>query len=64
MKAFVAIQYTDADGKHDVGDEVEFDLTKSDTDTKEGFERLFDYGILSKTPPKDEKADSTKQRQG
>ena len=49
ITAYVVTQYTDASGKHEVGDEVQFPR-----EDKEGVLRLIDYGVLSKTPPKDE----------
>lgn len=49
MKAYVATEYTDAEGKHEVGQEVEF---ARDTDEqKASFDTLLRYGIISKNPP-------------
>lgn len=48
-KAYVATEYTDAEGKHEVGQEVEF---PRDTDEQKlSFDTLLRYGIISKTPP-------------
>lgn len=48
MKAYVATEYTDADGKHEVNEEVEF---PRDTDEqKASFDTLLRYGIISKSP--------------
>lgn len=57
MKAYVAIEYTDASGKHDVGEEVEFK-----PEDKEGVTTLIDYGIISRTKP--EPVTETGQKQG
>lgn len=46
ITAFVLIPFTDADGKHKVGEKVDF--ARED---KDGVDRLIDYGVLSKTPP-------------
>lgn len=47
-KAYVAIEYTDAEGKHEVNEEVEF---PRDTDEqKASFDTLLRYGIISKSP--------------
>lgn len=47
MKAYVAIEYTDANGKHEPGEQVTFDPSE-----REGVETLINYGILSRTEPK------------
>lgn len=59
MKVYVTIPYTDADGKHEVGEEVEFAA-----EDKEGVARLIDYGIVSKTAPKDDDTSTSGQKQG
>lgn len=46
-KAYVAIPYTDAEGKHEVGEEVEF---PRDTDEQKlAFDTMLRYGLISKT---------------
>lgn len=48
-KAYVAIPYTDAEGKHEVDEEVEF---PRDTDEqKANFDTLVRYGIVTTSAP-------------
>jgi hypothetical protein len=53
-KAYVAVPYEDAEGRHEVGDEVEFSR-KSDQE-KENFDRLIEYGIITTSKAQVEEA--------
>lgn len=44
-KAYVATRYEDAEGVHEVGEEVEF--PRNTDEEKERFDRLLEYGIIS-----------------
>lgn len=51
QKLYVAIGYTDDDGFHKIGDQVELpDTTDED---KANIERAIEHGILSKSKPDD-----------
>lgn len=55
-RAYTLVQWTDADGVHEIGDEV--DLPRRTPDEKAGFERLVDYGIVSTSKPVEPKAET------
>lgn len=48
--AYVLVQFTDRDGVHAVGDEVE--LARTTPEEKANFDRLLDYGIISTSQPR------------
>lgn len=55
-RAYTLVQWTDAAGVHEIGDEV--DLPRRTPDEKAGFERLLDYGIVSQSKPVETKAET------
>lgn len=50
-RAYVRIEFTDKDGKHEVDEEVE--LPRTTDEEKANFDRLLDYGIISTRPATD-----------
>ena len=54
MKAYVATPYTDKDGEHAIGEEVEF--SRESEEDKINFDTLMRYGIIASTPAGAEKA--------
>lgn len=53
MKAYVAIPYTDSEGEHPVGEEVEF--PRNTDEEKASVDTLVRYGIISTTKPESAK---------
>ena len=47
MKVWVATRFEDADGVHEVGDEVE--IPRNTEEQKEAFDRLVEYQIIATT---------------
>ena len=57
MKAYVVIPYSDSTGKHQPGEEVQFN-----PEDKEGVNTLIAYGVLSRSQP--EPTTDAGQKQG
>lgn len=53
MKAYAAMKFTDADGEHEVGDEVE--LPRDTDEQKANFDRLLQQGVISTDPDRAER---------
>jgi hypothetical protein len=52
-KAYVATEFTDKDGTHEVGAEIE--LPRNTEEEQESFDTLLRYGIIATTPQRAER---------